>query len=354
MRRALRLAARGQGTASPNPMVGATVVAGDGTIRGDGWHRSAGTPHAEIHALSAAGAGARGATLVCTLEPCCHHGRTGPCTDAIVEAGIVAVVAAVEDPDPRVAGEGFRRLESRGVRVTHGVCQAEAAALNRAFFMAKRESRPWVTFKAGVSADGRVASAPGERTAITSTASLRRVQRLRAEVDAVAVGTGTLAADDPVLTVRDVFRARPLTRVVFDRRLRTPTTCRLLGTLAAGPVLIITTEAGAAGHPGRVGSLESAGAEVVVTDGSVAGGLRELARRGVQSVLLEGGPRLLAAFRDAGMIDEVRLFVAQGTFLPDGVPLTDGGDWPLAALDDLEVEPVGDDVLMRGYVHRPR
>ncbi len=248
MRRALALAARGRGRTSPNPMVGATIVAADGTIVGDGWHQQAGTPHAEIHAIAHAGARARGATMVCTLEPCCHHGRTGPCTDAIVAAGISRVVVAVEDPNPLVAGQGVARLRASGVEV---ICDVEAdasARLNAAFFMTMRHARPWVIVKAGVSADGRVAASPGVRTAITSPASLRRAQRLRAEVDAVAVGVETVLVDDPLLTVREVFRPRPLTRVIFDRRLRTPSTARLMTTYEAGPVVVMTTAEAIASH----------------------------------------------------------------------------------------------------------
>ena len=353
MRRALLLAARGRGRTSPNPMVGASVIDRDGVVVGDGWHQQAGTPHAEIHALRAAGPRAAGATLVCTLEPCCHHGRTGPCADAIVAAGIGCVVAAVEDPNPLVAGRGFARLEAAGVDVIRGVERAASIRLNAPFFTAVRDRRPWVVAKAGVSIDGRVAAGPGLRTAITSAASLRQAQRRRAEVDGVAVGIETVLADDPVLTVRDVFRARPLTRVVFDRGLRMPLTARLFGTLEAGPLVIVTAAEAADNAGMRVRQLEAAGALVVTTDGSVGQGLRALADRGVQSLLVEGGPRLHRAFADAGMIDEVELYIAQTVWLPDGVPLAPPASLPLAGLHDLRVEPIGDDVLLRGYVHRP-
>jgi diaminohydroxyphosphoribosylaminopyrimidine deaminase/5-amino-6-(5-phosphoribosylamino)uracil reductase len=334
-------------------MVGATVVAADGTILGDGWHQRAGTPHAEAHALAAAGAGARGATLVCTLEPCCHRGRTGPCTDAIIEAGITRVVAAVADPNPRVAGQGFTRLETRGIEVIRDVGREAAVQLNAPFFTAMREGRPWVLLKAGVSGDGKVAAARGVRTAITSPASQQRSQRLRAEVDAIAVGAGTLLVDDPRLTPRDVYRMRPLRRVVFDRRLRTPATARLLGTLDAGPVTLLTTARALEDRPADAAVLERAGAELLPTDGSVQDALRALAAVGVQSLLVEGGPVLQAAFLEAGMIDEVQVFVAQDVWLPDGVPLQTGTGLSLAGLDGLQVEPVGPDVLLRGYVHRP-
>jgi len=353
MRRALVLAARGRGRTSPNPMVGATVVARDGVVVGDGWHQQAGTPHAEVHALRAAGERARGATLVCTLEPCCHHGRTGPCTDAIIAAGISEVVVAVADPNPQVAGQGMARLEAHGIRVTAGVCQQAAAELNRGFFMAMRERRPWVVMKAGASADGRVAAGPGVRTPITSAASIRRSQRLRAEVDAIAVGVATLLVDNPVLTVRELYRPRPLVRIVFDRMLRTPPAARLFDTAAEGPILVVTTAAGIASAPARAQALEARGARLVETAGDVGSALREFGREGLRTLLVEGGPRLHAAFWEAGMIDEVQVFVAPDVHLPDGLPLMPGNGPCLAALSDLTVEPIGRDVLVRGYVHRP-
>ena len=353
MRRALQLAARGRGRTSPNPMVGATIIAADGTIVGDGWHQQAGTPHAEIHAIANAGRRARGATLLCTLEPCCHHGRTGPCTDAIIAAGISRVVAAVEDPNPQMAGQGLARLRAHGVDVVCGVEGDASTLLNAAFFMTMRQARPWVIAKAGVSADGRVAAGPGVRTSITSTASLRRAQRLRAEVDAIAVGVETVLSDDPLLTVREVFRPRPLTRVILDRRLRTPPSARMLSTLDAGPVVVATTADALESHGEAARRLAGVGATLVATDGSVHATLGALAAHGVQSVLVEGGPRIHAAFADAGMIDEVQLFVAQDVYLPGGLPFGPMPGLTLASLDQLQVEPIGNDVLVRGYVHRP-
>jgi len=334
-------------------MVGATIVAPDGTIVGDGWHQQAGTPHAEIHALAAAGSRARGATLLCTLEPCCHHGRTGPCTDAIIAAGISRVVAAVEDPNPRVAGQGLACLRTHGVDVLCNVEGDASARLNAAFFMMMRQARPWVIAKAGVSADGRVAAGSGVRTAITSVPSLRRAQRLRAEVDAIAVGVETVLIDDPLLTVREVFRPRALTRVIMDRRLRTPTPSRILSTLDAGPVIVVTTAEALESRAETAQRLAAAGATLVATDGSVAAALGALAAHGVQSLLVEGGPRIHAAFSDASMIDEVQVFVAQDVYLPDGLPFGAMTGLSLASLDQLQVEPIGNDVLVRGYVHRP-
>jgi diaminohydroxyphosphoribosylaminopyrimidine deaminase / 5-amino-6-(5-phosphoribosylamino)uracil reductase len=352
MRRALLLAARGRGATSPNPMVGATVVLPDGTIAGDGWHRQAGTPHAEVHALQAAGPRARGATLICTLEPCCHHGRTGPCTDRVIAAGIKQVVVAIEDPNPRVAGEGLRQLAAHGIAVRSGVERDAAARLNAPFFTVMRHGRPWVILKAAASADGRVAAQRGVRTAISSDEATRRVQRLRAEVDAIGVGSETMLVDDPLLTVRDVVRPRPFTRVIFDRRLRTPTGARVLTTLRAGPVIVVTTEAAMRDAAASAEALAQAGARLIPAE-RLAGGLRALAADGIQSLLLEGGPTLHRAFVEAGMIDEVQVFVAPHALGDRGVPMLDWSALSLASLSDLRAELVGPDVLVKGYVHRP-
>jgi diaminohydroxyphosphoribosylaminopyrimidine deaminase / 5-amino-6-(5-phosphoribosylamino)uracil reductase len=348
MRRALGLAARGRGGVSPNPMVGATIVAPDGTIVGDGWHRRAGGPHAEVHALEEAGSRARGATLLCTLEPCCHRGRTGPCVERIVAAGIAKVVAATADPNPRVNGAGFRFLEEHGVRVTVGVGAARARRLNAAFFTWVTEGRPWVVMKAAASLDGYVSAAPGMRTELSGRESRLHAQRLRAELDAIAIGSGTVLTDDPILTVRDLHRARPLTRVLFDRSLRTPVRARILDTLEHGPVWVVTTPAGCARPEAR--ALEARGAQLVAVDGGTADAFRELGRRGLTSLLLEGGPTLHAAAWEAGMIDHVVLYVAPRA-LGTGVPLADGRGFAVPLLEDRVVRQCGPDVIMGGYVH---
>ena len=252
---ALRLAARGRGLTSPNPMVGAVVVTPDGVVVGSGYHARAGAPHAEVNALAAAGARARGATLYCSLEPCCHTGRTGPCTERIVGAGISRVVAAMADPHLLVRGGGFRFLREHDVEVVVGVRAAEATRLNEAFLTVVRYRRPFVTMKIALSLDGRIAAAPGVRTQLTSERAVCAVHRLRAEVDAVVVGVGTVLTDDPLLTVRGIHRQRPLTRVVLDRRLRTPVDARLLSTHATGSIVIVTTTEGAGAEPERVRAL---------------------------------------------------------------------------------------------------
>ena len=353
MRRALALAERGLGQTSPNPVVGAIVVDAAGTIVGDGYHERAGTPHAEAHALDAAGARARGATLYCSLEPCCHSGRTGPCVERIVAAGISRVVAAVADPNPLVAGQGFAYLRAQGIDVEVGVAGAEAARLNAPFFTFIRHGRPHVTAKAGVTLDGRIAARQGERTAITGPDAWRAVHAMRAEVDAIGVGSGTLLVDDPWLTARDVYRERPLTRVVFDRRLRTPPEARLFSTLEAGPVIILAPAASVAAMPARAAALEAAGARVEpLPDGALGTALHRLGSLGVMSLLLEGGAALHAAAWEAGMIDRVVLFVAPVWAGEEGLPLFEGRGPHLSALAGTRVEPVGADVRIEADVHR--
>jgi diaminohydroxyphosphoribosylaminopyrimidine deaminase/5-amino-6-(5-phosphoribosylamino)uracil reductase len=330
MRRALEQARRGLGRTTPNPVVGASIVTDEGVVVGDGAHERAGEPHAEVHALNEAGARARGATLYCTLEPCSHTGRTGPCTERIIEAGIRRVVAAMEDPFPLVRGRGFAALRAHGIEVDEGVGREEAVRLNQPFLTAVRDGRPFVIVKAAASLDGRIARAPGERTPITSAEANRRVQYLRAQVDAIGVGSETVLADDPLLTVRDVYRERPLIRVIFDRRRRTPASARVFSTIKDGPVLVVGS---------RGEDLQSV--------------LHRLASEGVQSLLLEGGAQIHAAAWDAGLVDYVQLFVAPVALGPAGVPLFGGRPWSMSSLIDPKVELLGADTLIEGYVHRP-
>ena len=352
MDRALFLAARGRGRTSPNPMVGAVIVSRDGVVVGQGYHERAGEPHAEVHALAAAGSQARGATLYCTLEPCCHQGRTGPCVTRIVDAGIARVVAAVEDPNPLVRGRGFAFLRSAGIEVDIGLRAAPATALNQPFFTLIREHRPFVIVKAATSLDGRIAEAPGRRTLLTSSAANRHAQRMRAEVDAIGVGVGTVLVDDPILTPRGAFRERPVTRVIFDRTLRTPATARLLSTRDAGPVIIVTTATDASRAEART-ALESAGADIVVTDGTFRSGLAALGARQIGSLLLEGGAALHASAWRERLVDYVRLYVTPHVLGAGGVPLLPECAVGPSELFDRRIEPLGPDVLIEGYVHRP-
>jgi len=353
MATALALAERGRGRTSPNPLVGAVIVDDAGVVVGSGFHERAGEAHAEVHALRAAGARARGATLYCTLEPCSHTGRTGPCAVAVADAGIRRVVAAMQDPYREVAGRGFACLRDRGVAVDVGVREAEAQRLNEVFVTNVVARRPFVIAKVAMSLDGAIAAAPGARTALSGAASQRHAQRVRAEVAAIGIGSGTLLADDPVLTARDVWRARPLIRVVFDRRLRMPPTARLCDTLAAGPVLVVTTAAACAASPDRAEALRGRGLTLVAGADDVFGpAFSDLLEYGVTSLLLEGGPAIHAAAWTAGVVDRVRCYVSPTALGPGRVPWTMPPSFGLGALGPTRAEPLGDDVLIEADVHR--
>src|SRR2546426_6953579 len=260
MRRALELAERGRGLTSPNPMVGA-VVARNGEIVGEGFHARAGGPHAEIEALRAAGGRARGATLYVTLEPCSHHGRTPPCSRAVIDAGVARVVAAVGDPNPLVAGRGFAELRAAGIAVVTGLGAAESERQNRAFLTAMRERRPHVTLKAGMTLDGKIADLHGASRWITGDPARRHAHRLRSESDAIVVGIGTVLRDDPELTVRlgQPWPREPF-RVVLDTAARTPRTARLIRAGAPERALIVV---GANAPEERTRGLAAAGATLV-------------------------------------------------------------------------------------------
>jgi diaminohydroxyphosphoribosylaminopyrimidine deaminase/5-amino-6-(5-phosphoribosylamino)uracil reductase len=328
MRRAIEHARRGLGRTTPNPIVGACVVSDDGVVLGQGAHEFAGGPHAEINALDEARGDARGATLYCTLEPCSHTGKTGPCTERIIAAGIRRVVAAMSDPFPEVNGRGFAVLRAHGIDVDVGVEHDAAVRLNQPFLTALRKGRPFVILKAATSLDGRIAAARGTRTPLTSAPALRHAQYMRAQVDAIGVGSETILVDDPLLTVREVYRERPLTRVVFDRRCRVPSNARIFSTLSAGPIMVVTSH-------------------------ELADALKDLAVHGIHSLLLEGGAALHAAAWDAGVVDYVQLYVAPVWIGQDGVPLLEGRDFSPASLVERRVEQLGPDVLIEGYVHRP-
>ena len=353
MNRALECAWRGLGRTTPNPLVGACIVSNDGVLVGQGSHERAGEPHAEVHALNEAGEAARGATLYCTLEPCAHTGRTGPCTSRIIDAGIRRVVMAMEDPFPQVNGRGLGLLREHGIEVTVGVGREAAARLNQPFLTSIRDGRPFVILKAAASIDGRISAAPGCRTAITSAAAIRRAQYDRAWVDAVGVGSETVLVDDPLLTVREFFRERPLTRVIFDRRLRTPPSARVFDTLAEGPVVVLTTEEALRYDATRAAALKEAGATVIAPAlPGVDAALRELRSRDVQSILIEGGAALHAALWDARLADYVQLYVAPVVLGEGGVRL-ESRAFSTCTLFDRRVEALGPDVLIEGYVHRP-
>jgi diaminohydroxyphosphoribosylaminopyrimidine deaminase/5-amino-6-(5-phosphoribosylamino)uracil reductase len=353
MRRAIALAWQGWGRTTPNPLVGACVVTADGIVVGQGAHERAGEAHAEVHALDEAGDLARGATLYCTLEPCAHTGRTGPCAQRIIDAGITRVVAAMADPFPLVHGRGFEMLRAHGVHVDIGIGRDAAVRLNQPFLTAVRDQRPFVILKSAASQDGYIAAGPGERTPITSAPALRHAQFTRAWVDAIAVGSETVLVDDPLLTAREVYRERPLVRVIFDRRLRTRPEAKLFTTLAAGPVIILTGP-GVEQRP-AARALVDAGARLLTpaTPG-VEPALRLLPDLGVQSLLLEGGGVLQSAFWDEGLVDYVQLYEAPMPLGPNGVPRPRRSSLLEDDLIDRRVTQLGPDVLTEGYVHRPR
>jgi diaminohydroxyphosphoribosylaminopyrimidine deaminase / 5-amino-6-(5-phosphoribosylamino)uracil reductase len=307
MRRAFRVAARGRGRTAPNPMVGAVVVRA-GEVVGEGWHPHVGEPHAEVFALRAAGEAARGATMYVTLEPCCHQGRTPPCADAVLAAGVTRVVAAMQDPFPRVSGGGFRVLREGGVQVEVGLLESEARELGRAYLKAVGTGLPWVTLKMAMTLDGKIATRIGDSRWVTGEAARRYVQRLRDWNDAVLIGSGTALADDPELTARIRGARNPL-RVVMDGRARVSPNSRLVRTARETPTLLLT------GQDAATIPLQEAGVQVErlpLREGHVdpEPALRALVSRGVHTVLCEGGGELAASLLQGGLVDELIWFIA--------------------------------------------
>ncbi|HEX3452151.1 MAG TPA: bifunctional diaminohydroxyphosphoribosylaminopyrimidine deaminase/5-amino-6-(5-phosphoribosylamino)uracil reductase RibD [Solirubrobacteraceae bacterium] len=339
--RAIELAGRGVGAVKPNPAVGA-VVARDGEVLGEGWHKEFGAAHAEVNAIEACGLeDLSGATLYVSLEPCCHEGKTPPCTDAILQAGIRRVVVASDDPTEKAAGRGLGILRDEGVEVVlaDGELAARARLLNQAFRKHARVGRPWVLFKSAMTLDGKVATRTGDSQWISGEDSRSLGHRWRAAVDAVAVGIGTALADDPQLTARPEGEpAEPShqpRRVVFDTLGRLPLTSRLVTAAAEIPLTVVVSRAAARSD---TDALEVAGAQVLVATGEneparVRSALEQLGSLGVASVLLEGGPHLAGAFLDAGEIDEVRLFLA---------PLLLGGSAARDPLEGMGVERISE------------
>jgi diaminohydroxyphosphoribosylaminopyrimidine deaminase/5-amino-6-(5-phosphoribosylamino)uracil reductase len=307
MAQALHLAERGLYTTSPNPRVGCVLVKGS-KLLAEGWHERAGEPHAEVHALRVAGAEARGATAYVTLEPCSHHGRTPPCADALITAGVARVVIAMQDPNPQVAGQGIARLRSAGIEVESGLMEAAARALNPGFIARMTRGTPWVRSKIAMSLDGRTALNNGESQWITGAAARRDGHHWRARSCAVLTGIGTVLADDAQLTVREVSTTRQPLRVVLDSALCIPVTARIL---QGGNVLIYTAQHDAQ----KIALLEKSAAVVVVlpaVQGQVGlqACLKDLAVRGCNEVLLEAGRTLNGAMLQAGLIDELVIYLA--------------------------------------------
>jgi len=374
MRRALELARLGIGRTHPNPLVGAVVVA-DGRIVGEGAHLRAGGAHAEVDTLGRAGEAARGADLYVTLEPCNHHGRTAPCTRAILDAGIRRVYFAVADPNPDVAGGGADFLRSRGVDCTEGPLTDEAAYMNRGFFRWTLTNTPWVIAKFAAGLDGRIATRTGESKWITGNASRVRAHELRREVDAILVGSGTILADDPRLTARvgepearhvsdslsDGAGGTPALRVVLDSRGRSPLDATVFTTTPTARTLVATT----AGSPAewRQRLLDNGVDVALLPAGSngrvgVDALLSDLGVRGVRSMLVEGGATVHGAFFDARRVDEVWAFVAPLIIGGEGARPAVGGVGAAALNDavrlgDVQMERCGDDILIRGVLSSP-
>jgi diaminohydroxyphosphoribosylaminopyrimidine deaminase/5-amino-6-(5-phosphoribosylamino)uracil reductase len=352
MRRALFHAARSRAGTTPNPMVGAVVVSSDGLVVGQGRHLKAGAAHAEVNALDEAGARAHGATMFVTLEPCCHQGRTAPCTRRVIASGVRRVVIAMPDPNPLVNGRGIAELRAAGVQVEVGLLEPEARELNRGFIRVHTAGRPEVIAKAGVSADGMIAEAPGRRTTISGPDSWRRIHRVRAMVDAIAVGSETVLVDDPLLTARDSVRPRPLTRVVFDRRLRTPVESALVRSIGEGPVVILTSAAATDAHPDRTAALRRQGVTVVDAGATLPDALHGLLAFDVSTLLVEGGARLHRALLDADLVDRILLVQSPGRVLgPQGVPAFGTGDTSAGGRVPDRTEVVGADIWMEFDVH---
>ena len=334
LQRALELAEQGRGRTSPNPLVGAVIVK-DGRAIGEGLHAAAGAPHAERAALAACAEDPHGATLYVSLEPCAHHGRTPPCTQAIVESGIARVVIAGDDPSPRASGRGPGILRDEGIEVEWADGEAATAArlLNQAFRKHARSGRPLVTYKSAMTLDGKVATHTGDSQWISGEASRARAHRWRAESDAVAVGIGTANADDPRLTSRLEGVERQPRRVVFDSEASLALSSRLVRGAVEVPVILVCSRAA---KRARTEALEAAGVEVLLATGEneaarLRSALTALAERDVTSLLLEGGPRLAGGFFDAGEIDELRLFVA---------PIVAGGREARAPLEGVGVDAI--------------
>ncbi|MGH2673603.1 MAG: bifunctional diaminohydroxyphosphoribosylaminopyrimidine deaminase/5-amino-6-(5-phosphoribosylamino)uracil reductase RibD [Actinomycetota bacterium] len=358
--RAISLAERGRGLVSPNPMVGAVVVSSDGRVAGEGWHEGPGTPHAEIQALEQAGERARGAVLFTSLEPCDHFGHTGPCTEAIVAAGIGRVVSAMADPNPIVDGRGFEKLRAQGIEVEFGTLAEEAARQNEAFVKHVRAGLPFVTWKMAASLDGKVAARDGSSRWITGEEARADVHRLRASSDAIVVGAGTALADDPALTVRlPGYRGRAPLRILVDARGRVPATGDLFDEDA--PTLVATTDLASAE---RREEWRAAGAEVVVYEPEgervpLAELVADLGKRDVQAVLLEGGPTLAWAAIEDGLVDKVVVYLAPKLVGGTDAPTVLGGRGfaPIANAMGLRVrsfDRVGEDLRVEADVHRDR
>lgn len=362
MARALELASRGEGYVEPNPMVGCVVVR-DGDVVGEGWHRKFGGPHAEVEALRVAGARALGATMYVTLEPCCHHGKTPPCTQAIIAAGIERVVCAQRDPFDEVAGRGIKALEAAGIDAEVGTLDAEAKRLNAPYLKLVTTGRPWIIAKWAMTLDGKIATRTGDSRWISGEASREIVHRLRGRVDGIMVGRGTVDCDDPLLTARPPG-PRVATRIVVDSCASLALDSQMVRSASEAPILIA---AGSEAPQENIDRLTAAGCEVVVCRSSeafdksvsVPALLDELGRRRMTNVLVEGGSGLLGALFDAGAIDEVDVFIAPKIIGGSQAPTALAGTGlekiaAAARIVDMDIQHIGDDLYVRGRTKNTR
>ena len=359
MSRALELAGRARGRTSPNPMVGAVLVKASQVV-GEGFHAYAGSDHAEAAALREAGPNAAGATLYVTLEPCCHYGRTPPCVEQIVQAGIRRVVAACEDPNPAVSGKGFAALRGAGLPVEIGVLAEEAERLNEAFFTYVRTGRPFVTLKVAASLDGKIATRTGESRWITGESARRRVHRLRNEVDAVLVGIGTVLRDNPLLTTRlGIVDQRDPIRVIVDNLARLPLRAKVVNRASTAPTLLAVSQMA---PRTKLEAIEREGVQVVVVESSprrvsLERLMEALGKRGVLSVMIEGGAEINASALREGIVDKVLVFLAPILIGGKSTSTAVGGDGieslsQALRLRDVQIERFEDDILIEGYLNR--
>lgn len=354
MRQALRLARRGMGKTSPNPAVGCIIV-NDGKIVGEGWHRKAGTPHAEVHALAQAGELARGSDVYVTLEPCAHHGRTPPCAEALIAAKVSRVLIGMRDPNPLVSGRGMEMLRAAGIQVQCGILERECVHINEPFIKHMTSGIPFVVLKSAMTLDGKTATSTGESKWVTSELSRRYVHKLRAMLDAVMVGVGTVLADNPQLNCRLACRGRDPLRIIVDSRLRTPLDSNVLSRELPGNTIIATIEK----DPARISRFEELGAQVLTCDEregrvDLKDMLKRLGSRGIQSILLEGGRSLASSALQDGLIDKFLLFYAPkilggedgfGLFAGKGIKKMDCA----VKLKDIAVRHFGDDLMVEAY-----
>ncbi|SMC55940.1 bifunctional diaminohydroxyphosphoribosylaminopyrimidine deaminase/5-amino-6-(5-phosphoribosylamino)uracil reductase RibD [Sporomusa malonica] len=355
MRQALTIAQYASGRTSPNPLVGAVIVK-DGRIVGQGWHRKAGTPHAEIHALAQAGDLAKDATVYVTLEPCSHYGRTGPCADALIQARIKKVVSAMTDPNPEVAGNGLAKLRAAGIEVVEGILASEAAKLNEVFIKWIVTGMPFGVLKTAMSLDGKIAAYTGHSKWITSSAAREHVHKLRDTYDGILVGIGTVLADDPELTTRLPESGQNPIRIIVDSMARTPLTAKVVTDNQAPTIIAVSSSA----PTERVAALRNRGVEVLVLEQTPIGvNLRHLFKllgeRRITSVFIEGGTAINASVLEANLIDKVHCFIAPkilgGKTAPSpvggtGIPVVDQA----ILLEETTAELIGTDILITGYI----